>query len=160
MSRIPRPGQTRADEDRSPGAGPRLRKVLSRHHAEGETYVHQAFRQSIGRPDTPLHHLTEADPAGVGESVVQRLEGVTVVDVRGMDHVAAGTEGVGERDDAGGQPLSVVEQQHLRHDAPSVLEENERTDSNDRRAAVCRFGRSAGAAGYLAPCRTGFRGGP
>jgi hypothetical protein len=63
---------------------------------------------------TLLDHA-EADLLGECEAVVERVEDVALVQIRRVDHVPGGAELFGEVENAGRQPLRVMEQDQLGH---------------------------------------------
>ena len=81
---------------------------------EKPAYTRSAGRSSAVR--TPRSRDL-VPPGAVDErhALVDRVERPAVEQVRRVDGVAGGAQLIGEGDDAGGQPLRVVEQQDLGH---------------------------------------------
>ena len=95
--------------------GPRLRQHLRRHHAEREAAVDELVREILGRGAAALEDRAEADLSRVRDAVVDRVEGLALVEVGRVHYVALATQPVRERHDPGRQPERVVEEQDLGH---------------------------------------------
>jgi len=121
----------RVAEQRAAGAGPGLGEALRRQHAEGEPQVDQCGRKPLDRADPPLHHLAEADLPHVRHPVLQGRERAALVQVGRVHGVPGRAQVVGERDDAGREPLCVVEQHDLGHGASSPVRVRGRPHSRD-----------------------------
>ena len=63
------------------GPRPGLGQLLRRHHPEREPGVDELGRQPVGGPHPTLDDLAEADLAGVGHALVERVERAAVVEV-------------------------------------------------------------------------------
>ena len=94
-----------------------LREHLRRHAAEREAGIDKLRRQVLGRGAAALQDRVEADLSGVVNALVDRVEGLAVVEIRRVNDVPCSPELVGERDNPGSQALRVVEEQHLGHGA-------------------------------------------
>jgi hypothetical protein len=106
---------TGVDQHGSAGAGTRLGQHLRRQHPEREADVDDLVRQAVGGESTALDDRAEADLLAVADAVGQRGEGLAVVEIRGVNDVSRSAKLSGERPDAVGQALGVVEQDQLGH---------------------------------------------
>ena len=111
-------GMHGVEEQRAASARPRLGELLRDHLAEREARVDELGRQVVGGPDAALEDRVEPDFLDEGHALVDRFEGPSVEQVGRVDGVAGGSQLVGERADAGRQPLGVVEEQDLGHGKP------------------------------------------
>ena len=102
-------------QQRAAGARPRVGQHLRRHPAEREPGIDKLRRQALGRGAATLQDRVEADLSGVVNALVDRVEGLAVVEIRRVNDVPSSPELVGERDNPGSQALRVVEEQHLGH---------------------------------------------
>lgn len=103
------------EEQRAARAWPGLRELLRRHATEGEARVHRLGRQRVGGPDPALEHFDETDLLRVRDALLDGVEQSAVEQVGCVHRVSRRPQLVGERQDALGQPLRVVEQQYLSH---------------------------------------------
>ncbi len=113
---ILRPGATelagrdaRADQQGADSARPGLRELLRGEHAQGEPGVHEFLGQSVDGAHTAFGNGVEPDLLRVADAGVEVSERPPVVQIGNVDGVAGPLEFVGERDDAGGAPVCVVE---------------------------------------------------
>src|SRR5579864_327128 len=134
----------RIEQQRAPRARPRLRQLLGREHAEREAGVDQPAGQFFdGLFAAPDHLVGEADLLGIAHPFLKGAEGTALEQVGRVHRVPGATQLVGDRDDAGGQSLRVVEEHHLGHVCAPVM---------CRKRASPRLTRLRGCAG---PCGTG-----
>jgi hypothetical protein len=109
------------EQQGSPGARSGLGQHLRRHSPEREAAVDELVGQALGREAPALDDRLEADLTRVGHALGAVREGLAVVEIRDMDDVSGGAELLGEGEAPGGQPVDVVEEQHLGHGSRSIL---------------------------------------
>ena len=71
--------------------------------------------EAVGRGDAPGADVGEPDGLDVRRALLDGVEGAPLEEVRRVDGVAGGPEGVGERDDPGREALDVVEEEEFSH---------------------------------------------
>jgi hypothetical protein len=107
--------QARVIQERTSGAGPRLRERLRGHAAEREPGVHDVDRQPGRELRAAVDDALEAGLARVRDALVDVVERVAVVEVGRVDGVAGLAQLVGEGQEPRRLPLRVMEEQHGRH---------------------------------------------
>ena len=80
--------------------GPLLSQRLGRHDTEGEARIHDVSRQIVGGSHASPEDLPEADLLCVANALIEVLEGLAVVEIRGMNRVASLAEFVSEPEEA------------------------------------------------------------
>jgi hypothetical protein len=60
----------------------------------------------------------ETDLLGVADPIVELVERLSLVQIRGVDDVARSPQLIGESEDSFGLPMCVVKQQYLGHGSP------------------------------------------
>src|SRR6266540_2452459 len=105
----------RVEQQRSLSTGTRLGEHLRRHPTQREAGVDELGRQTLRSGRASFEDHVEADLPGVSDSVVEVRERLPVVQIGCVHHVARSAQLVGEREEALGLPLRVVEQQYLGH---------------------------------------------
>jgi len=103
------------EQEGAPGAWTRLGQHLRRHAPEREPGVDEVLGQVFGSHLAALEDGVESDQLRVGHAVLDLVEPLALVQVRGVDDMPGRAELVGERDHPGGQTLGVVEEQDLSH---------------------------------------------
>jgi hypothetical protein len=82
---------------------------------------HRRFgRQAVSGESTALDDRVEADVLGVANAVGQVGEGLTIVEIRGMNDVSGSAEFLGESEASGRQSLCMMEEQKLGHAGDSL----------------------------------------
>jgi hypothetical protein len=96
-------------------AGSRLRKLLGDRHPEREAGVHQIRAEVLGRRHATFPEGAEPDFPREPHALLKAVEGATPEEIRSVYGMAGFPQVVGERPDAVGQALNVVEEQNLSH---------------------------------------------
>jgi hypothetical protein len=73
--------QRRVKHQRAAGTRPRLCQLLGRHPAEREAGVDELGRQVLRRSDAVVEERAESDLAGVCNSLLDRVKGLSVVEI-------------------------------------------------------------------------------
>ena len=97
----------------SPLAG--LGELLGGHHAHRESRVDQFRSQRLGLGHAAVEDGVEPDRPGVGNSLLERREGLCIEEVGRVHDVAGRSQLVGEVPDPGGQTHYVMEQHDFGH---------------------------------------------
>ena len=96
-------------------ARPRLGQHLRGQHAEREAGVDDAVGQALGGEPATLDDRVEADLLGMADALVEGLERCAVVEIGHGDVMPRGAQLAGERADAVGEALGVLEQDDVGH---------------------------------------------
>jgi hypothetical protein len=96
-------------------ARPRLGQHLRGQHAEREAGVDDAVGQALGGEPATLDDRVEADLLGMADALVEGLERFAVVEIGHGDVMPRGAQLAGERADAVGEALGVLEQDDVGH---------------------------------------------
>jgi hypothetical protein len=92
-----------------------LGELLRRHYTEREAGVDNVGGQPIGRTDTALDHLAEADLLRMPNSLLHSVERSPLEENWRVCRVAGSPKLVREDNDARGQTLRVMEQDNFGH---------------------------------------------
>jgi len=103
------------EQHRAAGARARLGQHLRREHAERAPEVDELRRQRLRREASALDDGVEAHLLRVRHAVVEDAEHAAVVQVGHVHDVAAAPQLLRELPHALGEPVRVVEHDHLRH---------------------------------------------
>lgn len=103
------------DEKSAAGSGRGLEQLLCGHDTERESGVHHLTGERSGGRQPPLYHVREPDPADEVQPGIDRVEGLTPEEVRGVHLVPTLTQSIREGFDTRRQALDVVKQHGGRH---------------------------------------------